>query len=39
MIHDLDICRSAPILIRGRGDDAAREAAMQADAMLEKGIS
>ncbi len=37
MIHDLDIYRSAQILIREHGEDAALEAAMRADAMLEKG--
>lgn len=37
MISDLDIYRSANVLIRQRGDDAALEAAMRADAMSEKG--
>ena len=37
MIHDLDIYRSAQILIREHGEDAALEAAMRADAMLERG--
>ncbi len=37
MIADLDIYRSANVLIREHGEDAAIEAAMWADAMLEKG--
>ncbi len=37
MIRDLDIYRSANVLIREHGEDAALEAAMRADAMLEKG--
>ncbi len=37
MISDLDIYRSANVLIRDHGEDAAIEAAMRADAMLEKG--
>ncbi len=37
MILDLDIYRSAYVLIREHGEDAALEAAMRADAMLEKG--
>ena len=37
MIRDLDIYRSASVLIREHGKDAAIEAAMRADAMLEKG--
>ncbi len=37
MIHDLDIYRSANVLIREHGDEAALEAAKHADAMLEKG--
>ncbi len=37
MIPDLDIYRSANVLIREHGKDAAIEAAMRADAMLEKG--
>ena len=37
MIPDLDIYRSANVLIRERGEDAALEAAQRADAMLEKG--
>ncbi len=37
MIPDLDIYRSANVLIRERGEDAALEAAQRADAMLAKG--
>ncbi len=37
MIRDLDIYRSANVLIREHGEDAALDAAMWADAMLEKG--
>ncbi len=37
MISDLDIYRSANVLIREHGTDAAIEAAKHADAMLEKG--
>ena len=37
MTSDLDIYRSANVLIREHGDDAALEAAKHADAMLEKG--
>ncbi len=37
MIPDLDIYRSANVLIRTHGEDAAIEAAKHADAMLEKG--
>ncbi len=37
MIPDLDIYRSANVLIREHGEDAALGAAMRADAMLEKG--
>ena len=36
MIPDLDIYRSAQVLIRQRGQDAAIHAAMNADAMLDK---
>ena len=36
MISALDIYRSAGVLIREHGEDAALEAAMRADAMLEK---
>ncbi len=37
MTSDLDIYRSANVLIREHGEDAALEAAKHADAMLEKG--
>ena len=37
MIPDLDIYRSANELIQQHGDEAPIHAAMQADAMLEKG--
>ncbi len=37
MIPDLDIYRSANILVRQHGEDAPIHAAMRADAMLEKG--
>ncbi len=37
MTSDLDIYRSANVVIREHGEDAALEAAMRADAMLEKG--
>ncbi len=37
MIPDLDIYRSAAVLIREHGEDAALEAAQRADAMLERG--
>ncbi len=37
MIPDLNIYRSASVLIREHGEDAALEAAQCADAMLEKG--
>ena len=37
MISDLDMYRSAQVLIREHGEDAAVEAAMRADAMLAKG--
>ena len=37
MLTNLDIYRSAQVLIRQHGEDAALEAAMRADAMLEKG--
>ncbi len=33
MVSDLDIFRSAQVLIREHGEDAALEAAMRADAM------
>ena len=37
MTSDLDIYRSASILIREHGEAAALEAAQRANAMLEKG--
>ncbi len=37
MTCDLDIYRTASVLIREHGKDAALEAAQRADAMLEKG--
>ena len=37
MTSDLDIFRTANVLIRERGEDAALEAAQRADSMLEKG--
>ncbi len=37
VIPDLDIYRSANVLIREHGEDAALEAAQHADAMLERG--
>ncbi len=37
MVSDLDIYRSAKLLVDQHGEDAAIEAAMRADAMLEKG--
>ncbi len=37
MTFDLDIYRSAQILVKQHGEDASVEAAMRADAMLEKG--
>ena len=37
MTSDLDIFRTANVLIREHGEDAAPEAAQRADAMLEKG--
>ncbi len=37
MTSDLDIYRSANVLIRDHGEDAALESAQRADAMLEKG--
>ena len=37
MSDDLDIYRSAAVLIRHHGKDAALEAASRADLMLEKG--
>ncbi len=37
MVSDLDIFRSAQVLVKRHGDDAPIEAAMRADAMLDKG--
>ena len=37
MTSDLNIYRTASVLIREHGEDAALEAAQRADAMLEKG--
>ena len=37
MTSDLDIYRSANLLVKRHGEDAPIEAAMRADAMLEKG--
>ena len=37
MTSDLDIYRTANVLVKHYGEDAAIEAAQRADAMLEKG--
>ena len=37
MTTDLDLYRSARLLIDQHGEDAARDAAMRADALLEAG--
>ena len=37
MTSDLDIYRTANVLIREHGEDATLEAAQRADTMLEKG--
>ncbi len=37
MIPDIDIFRSANLLVKQHGPDAPIEAAMRADAMLDKG--
>ncbi len=37
MISDLDIYRSANLLVKQHGEDAPIHAAMKADAMLDKG--
>ncbi len=37
MIPDIDILRSANLLVKRHGEDAPIEAAMRADAMLDKG--
>ena len=37
MTSDIDIYRSTRVLVKQNGEDAPIEAAMRADAMLEKG--
>jgi len=37
MTSDLDIYRTASVLVKHYGEDASLEAAQRADAMLEKG--
>ncbi len=37
MVSEIDIYRSAKLLVDQHGEDAGLEAAMRADAMLEKG--
>ncbi len=37
VISDIDIYRSARVIVKRHGEDAAIEAAMRADAMLENG--
>jgi hypothetical protein len=37
MVEDIDIYRSANVLVKQHGQDAPIEAAMRADAMLEAG--
>ena len=37
MVSDLDVYRTANVLVKHYGEDAALEAAQRADAMLEKG--
>ncbi len=37
MISDLDIFRSANVLVKHHGEDTSVETVMRADAMLEKG--
>jgi len=37
MIAEIDIWRSANLMVREHGEDAALEAAQRADAMLERG--
>ncbi len=39
MTSDLDIYRTANVLVKHYGEDAALEAAQRADAMLEKGAA
>ncbi len=38
MTSEIDVFRTANVLIREHGEDAALEAAQRADAMLEKGV-
>ena len=38
MIPDLDIYRSANLLVKHHGEDAPIHTAMRADAMLDKGV-
>jgi hypothetical protein len=38
MTSDLDIYRTANVLVKHYGEDAALKAAQRADAMLEKGV-
>ncbi len=37
MVSDLDVYRTANVLVKHYGEDATLEAAQRADAMLEKG--
>ena len=37
MVSDVDVYRTANVLVKHYGEDAALEAALRADAMLEKG--
>ncbi len=37
MTSDIDIYRTAQVLVKRHGEDAPIEAAMRADALLEKG--
>ena len=37
MIYNIDIYRTANVLVKPHGEDAPLEAAMRADEMLEKG--
>ncbi len=39
MTDEIDIYRAATVLMRERGEDAVIEAAMRADALLDKGDS
>ncbi len=38
MVSDFDIYRSANVLVKQHGQDAPIEAAMRADAMMERGV-